>query len=285
MTEVTGSASTLFYVPVRVLRRIRALGKGGIWNNCELRASAPGYLSSRYLLAGKVAGSAQINVGNLIIHRLDDRGTDRGKTISAADLAAPDKAKRDFGKGEAYLRKSDWKHAVQSFRKALDRDPSFSRAWAELARSQQESDVNGAQESFQKALAINPHLVQAYAGLSDIALRNRQWKDLEASTDRLLATNAEGFPQFWMLNAVAKYNLGEVDRAEASVLRGLRLDTQHRYPNPTMEHLFGVILGVKHQYAQAADHLKNYLRLDPRAPDATAVQTQLYRFEQLAAGK
>jgi tetratricopeptide (TPR) repeat protein len=251
------------------------------WNNCELRATAVGFTSGKVSLAGKIAGASVINVGTLFIHHVARSSDDSGSTTTVADLAVPEKAKKDFVKGENSVQKSDWKAAQQNFRKALDRYPRFSAAWAELARTQQQlGDNDAARESFQKALEVNPRLLAAYMGLSGIALQNRRWKDLQDSTDRLLAIDSNAFPQIWLLNAVAKYNLGLVDPAETSILRGLRLDTQHRYPK--MEHLFGVILGVKRQYAQAVDHLKAYLRLSPKAPDAAAVQVELYKFQQLA---
>ena|SRR5581483_2699694 len=248
-------------------------------NNCELRASVVGFSSTKVSLAGKIAGAVSlINVGTLFIHHV---GLAEGDTTTVADLGVPGKAKKDFVKGENSLHKSEWKAAQEDFRKALDRYPHFPAAWAELARSQQHlGDNDAARESFQKAVDLNPRFLPAYMGLCDIALQNRRWKDLQESTERLLAVDSNAFPQFWLLNAVAKYNQGMIDLAETSVLRGLRLDPQHRYPK--MEHLFGVILGVKRQYAQAADHLRAYLRLSPRAPDAAAVEVQLNKFQQLA---
>jgi len=252
------------------------------WNECELRATAIGYTSSRFSFAGKVAGSAQINIGALFIHRSAPDRTSAGQVVTALDLAVPAKARKEFNKGEDSIRKSDWKSAEHSFQKSIAQDSQFAAAWAELARVQQKlGDSDGAIQSFQKALELDPRMLVAYVGLCDIAIQERQWKNLEDSTDRILAINSDAFPQFWFLNAVAKYNLGLVGPAETSVLRGMRLDTQHRFPK--MEHLFGVILGVKRQYAQAADHLKNYLRLDPKAPDASAVAVQLSKFQQLAA--
>ncbi|HZQ69152.1 MAG TPA: tetratricopeptide repeat protein [Terriglobales bacterium] len=265
---------------------LQALGDDGPasladWNYCELRASAVGYTSSKFSFAGKVAGSSQVNVGTLFIHRVNAERATTATTVSAADLAIPEKARKDFGKGEDCALKGDWTSALRSFRRALDRYPQFAAAWVGLAGAQlQLGDRGSAEQSFQKALALDSRLLAAYAGLSEIAVQDRRWRDLETSTDRLLAINSESFPQFWLLNAVAKYNLGMVDRAETSVLRGLRLDTQHRYPK--MEHLLGMILGIKHHYAEAADHLKNYLRLAPDAPDASAVQTQLDKFQQMA---
>ena len=251
------------------------------WNNCELQASAVGFTSTKVSLAGKIAGASLINVGTLFIHHVVRDSREAG-TIPVADLRVPEKARKDFTRGESSVQKSDWKAAQDNFRKALHRYPQFSAAWAELARAQQHlGDSDAARDSFQKALELNPRMLSAYMGLSDIALENRRWKDLQDSTDRLLAIDSNTFPQFWLLNAVAKYNQGLVDLAETSVLRGLRLDTQHHYPK--MEHLFGVILGVKRQYAQAADHLSTYLRLNPKAPDAAAVEVQLYKFQQLAS--
>jgi tetratricopeptide (TPR) repeat protein len=265
---------------------MQALGSGAQvspseLSNCELRANIPGFISSKFSFAGKVPLS-QINVGTIYVHRVrQDVMQNTSQTIALSDLAAPPKAKKDFNKGEDFVQKKDWKSAQQAFQKALDRYPRFAIAWSELARTQRElGDLQGAQQSLYRAVEVDPRFLPAYAGLSDIALQSREWKNLQYSTDRLLSINSETFPQFWLLNAVACYNLGFMDQAETAVLHGLRLDQQHRYPK--MEHLFGMILGIKHQYAAAATHLQNYLRLEPSAPDASAVQVQLNRFQQLA---
>src|SRR5581483_1632772 len=108
----------------------------------------------------------------------------------------PEKARKDFGKGEDCALKGDWTSALRSFRRALDRYPQFAAAWVGLAGAQlQLGDRGSAEQSFQKALALDSRLLAAYAGLSEIAVQDRRWRDLETSTDRLLAINSESFPQ------------------------------------------------------------------------------------------
>ena len=61
--------------------------------------------------------------------------------------------------------------------------------------------------------------------------------------------------------------------AEKSVREGMKLDEEHR--TPKMEYLLAVILVGKHELAEAAEHLRAYLQLAPKADDADAARRQL----------
>jgi tetratricopeptide (TPR) repeat protein len=79
------------------------------------------------------------------------------------------------------------------------------------------------------------------------------------------------------LNAAAYYNLGKLDQAEASITRGLDLDSRHQFAE--MEYLYALILGSKKDYKAAAEHMTAYLQLAPNAPDHEAAQNLLGGYE------
>ena len=80
---------------------------------------------------------------------------------------------------------------------------------------------------------------------------------------------------------MAHYNLKQVDAAEKSVREAERLDTRHEYPDS--EHLLGVILAQRKDFAGAAEHLRAYLQYRPNASDAEAVREQLAQIEKMRA--
>jgi regulator of sirC expression with transglutaminase-like and TPR domain len=82
---------------------------------------------------------------------------------------------------------------------------------------------------------------------------------------------------------VAQFNLRNMEEAEKSAREALKLDPQHRIPK--LEHLLGVILANKADYAGAAAHMKNYIERAPDAADIDTVRKQLVEIEKLLAGR
>jgi Flp pilus assembly protein TadD len=88
------------------------------------------------------------------------------------------------------------------------------------------------------------------------------------------------FPQAHYVRAVANLNLRNFEAAEESAREAQKLDTQHRLPRN--DHLLGVILLQKQDYAGAAQQLRTYLKFAPDSPDASSIKTQAEELEKLA---
>jgi tetratricopeptide (TPR) repeat protein len=119
-------------------------------------------------------------------------------------------------------------------------------------------------------------------GLAQLSADSKQWQSVVDISNKLLALNSVDFPMAWLLNAAAQYNLGNLDAAEKSVQSGVKADSEHRYPR--MEHLWGIILVSKHDYPQAAEHLRQFLRLSTQPNETAEAQKQLQQIEQASAG-
>jgi uncharacterized protein HemY len=89
------------------------------------------------------------------------------------------------------------------------------------------------------------------------------------------------FPQAWLFNAVANYSMRKMDAAEKSAREGISRDPNHRYP--TMNHLLGVLLAMKQDYAESAQNLRDYVRFAPNASDLEDVKKQLAEVEKVAS--
>jgi tetratricopeptide (TPR) repeat protein len=116
--------------------------------------------------------------------------------------------------------------------------------------------------------------------LARLALRDKNWEDLAATTNRLLKLDAADFPEAYYYNALANFRLKKPDDAESSARQALKLDTAHRFPQAS--HILGLLLYRKRDYAGASEQLRNYLQLAPNAPDALQVKGQLAELEHLA---
>lgn len=202
-------------------------------------------------------------------------------TVSVASLAAPPKARKAFDKGEQEARKGRWQAACNYFKTAVAMYPRYALAWLELGRMQiRQNSLVEANESLHQAVTQDSKLIDGYVELARVALQQENWKELAEVSDKLVKVAPESSADYWFLNSVAYFKLGNVPQAEASVTYGLRLDARHEIPQ--MEYLYGLILGSKHNYQAAADHIDAYLRLAPNSEDAEAARNARNAFQQRA---
>ncbi len=248
------------------------------WSNCELRAEASGYRSEKLQLMGEHLGGI-LKVGTIVLHPIALASAGEGFAISATTLAAPDKAKKDFQKGQEQAKKGKWAAAGDYFRRAVQTYPRYALAWLELGRAQmQQQNFMEAQQSFQQATAQDSHLMPAYMELARVSVEQKQWKSLADAPDHILELSPDSPARFCFLNAAANFNMGNIGRAETSVTRGLRLDAKHEIPQ--LEYLYAMVLERQQNYDAAVEHIKSYLRLAPNAADAQQAQQRLAAIEK-----
>ena len=246
--------------------------------DCELRFELDGFAPHAIPLTGITSGPSVTNVGTVIVHRI---ARSSEATVSATAMAVPDKAKKEFEKGKQAESKGRWAAAKEKFKNALQRYPKFALAWLELGRLQaQQKEITAARESFQNALSADSKLIDPYAELTNLAIEQKQWKDVVETTDRVLQVSDANSPKIWFYNAAGNFNLGRIDQAEKSLMRGMRLDREHRVPQ--MEYLLGLVFARKQDYPSAVTHISEYLRLSPSAPDSAVARQQLDEFQKLA---
>lgn len=248
---------------------------------CTVHAEAPGYQSSALDLQGHQSGV--VEVGTILMSPMTEQGGE-ASTVSVASLAAPEKAKKDFAKGQDQARKGRWAAACDSFRKAIQVYPRYALAWLELGRAQvHQSNFNQAQQSFLQATTEDSRLLPAYVELAHIQAAQQQWKQMARTTANIVQLAPESSAAFWFLDSAANFNVHNLQRAESSARRGLRLDAGHHVPQ--LEYLYGLILATKQNYAMAVRHIKSYLQMSPRGQDAREAKLRLAEFEKRASNQ
>lgn len=248
------------------------------YSGCDLMAALAGYRSDRLSLASHRA-LEDPHVGTIVLHRLENV---QGSTISATSAFAPKEAKKAFLKALSQEQKANWSEAERQLRKAVELYPKYAAAWFHLGFTQQsQGNLAGARVSYRQALDADPRYVSPYQQLAVLAAREQKWPDVAEQTDRLLNLNPIDFPDAWMYNAMAKFQLQMFEAAEKSARQGLLTDPNHHYPK--LDQVLGVILTQKHEYPEAATHMRAYLRLAPEATDAVIVQQQLTELEKAGA--
>ena len=282
-TDLGGSFSFQTNFPEPSYASTSQLGASGTQTTeafCELYADSPGYTSERLHLSPGMSEVAQ--VGTIMLHPTEAQPSNESATVSVATLKAPDKAKKAFAKGQQQAKKRNWQSACDYFRRAIEMYPRFALAWLELGRAQlQQHDLAVAQQSFQRAIAEDTHLISGYLELTDLAAKQKEWGLVAGTTDNLAQMAPDLSPKVWFFNSVAKFNLGDMANAERSVKRGLTLDRRHEVPQ--LEYVYGMVLARQHNYVQAVEHIRTYIRIAPHDEGVENANSMLSTIEQLAS--
>ena len=245
---------------------------------CELVAALPGFTSQAIELSA-VDVTESMNVGTIVLHRLAHV---EGFTISATTAMAPPKAKKAFEKGRDEEQKKKWDAAEKKFQEAVQLYPKFAAAWLELGRAQlQRKDETAARQSWQQAVAADPQFVTPHQLLAALAFQQQQWHEVLDQTGIVLRLNPLSFASQWYYSSAANYYLQHYDDAEKSARQGIQTDVEHRIPK--LEYLLGVILARKHDFQGATEHMRNYVRLAPKAPDVAQVNELIAKIEKLSS--
>ncbi len=240
-------------------------------NDCDLQASLPGFRSDVVQLAARFSGSQSANIGRVVLHRMNNV---EGFTLSATTAQAPEAARKALEKGREQIKKSKWEDAQKSFEQAVSIYPKFAVAWFELGQVQlYKKDPIGARTSFQHSIAADSKYINPYNSLTQLALRDQNWRELAEFSEKLLALNSVSFPEFWLWNSLGNYCLRNLAAAEKSARRGLELDLEHNVPR--LEYVLGMVLLKKPDYQEAAQHLQVFLGLATTPVEVAEAQKQL----------
>jgi len=264
-----------------------ALGKQGDsqrqmetqYEGCLVQGAVPGFHSTTVTITQRMLRDDP-NIGTITISRA---GRDAATTLSRTTEIAPPKAIKSFEKARSEMLQHDSDGAERDLKKAVQVDPEFAEAWLQLGKLQQASDPQAARDSFSKALAADPRFVLPYEQLAALAARSGNWKEVLDNTSHIAQLYPDGTAESWYLDALANYQTGKPDLAEASAVKSLALDPRHSILNT--EQLLAVILAGKGDFTAALDHLHNSLKYMPPGPNADLLKQQIAQLEKRIAAK
>lgn len=264
-------------------RNARVSPSGGSdirYDDCELRATMPGFVSTSVPMR-VYAGANQIEVGTIVLTKT---GPAEGSTISVNTMIVPKEAREDFEKGRKSGTEKKFDEAVTELNKAVTIYPQYAAAWSLLGEIHRlQNQFEPARAEYEKALAADPKFMSPYFGLATIAVVENKWTEAVQRTDELIQLNPAAYPMAYFFNAAANLNLGKLDAAELSARKFQQVDRAHTRPDIAL--LLANILTGKHQYAEAAQLYRDYLAVKPDAPNAEALKREAQRLDGLSAAK
>jgi hypothetical protein len=250
------------------------------FSNCDIRAKLSGYRSQSISLTTHRAMDNP-DIGVIVLQRM---GKDEGTTVSMVSLAAPKEARKAFEKGLALMagKKNNVPEAEKEFQRAIDLYPKYAAAWTELGKIQAgRNELVDARRSFDQAMQADPKFLGPFLQISLLAMQARKWQELVDVTDRAIQLDPYEYPQIYLFNAVANYDLKHFETAERSIEAAAKLDTLQQIAE--IPHLQGLLLVQRHEYPAAAERLRTYLKMAPDAEDAALVRTQLAQVDKAVA--
>jgi tetratricopeptide (TPR) repeat protein len=241
---------------------------------CVLRAVLDGYRSeTKPLVKGSLIAGAKL--GRFV---LQPSSSDPTGVASASGEQASKAGKKAYEQALYDAARQYWKNALKSFQKAVLSDPGYSSAWLSLGILQQSSgDREGARKSFAESAQADGKFALPLIRTAVLDAARADWQGTVDYSQKAIDLNPTAFPHAYELNAIGNLYLLKTDAAEKSAAKGLKLDTERRYPE--LEYALGMILKLKNDREGAAKHFQAYVDEAPSAAHVASAKAELARLQ------
>jgi tetratricopeptide (TPR) repeat protein len=210
----------------------------------------------------------------------NDTSGDGRATVSASQLAVPDKARREFEKAQDSLRRNKLLEAASHIERALTFWPRYAEALAlraVLERSQNSPKL--AQADAEKAVEYDPRNGQAYIVLGASYIDLRRWDDAIRSLNQGIAIVPTYWPGYYEMSKamLAKGNFADALRQaeKASILASTNYAPLHMVKGYAY-------LGLGNHVA-ASQELEVYLKQEPTGSTAPQIRKTLDQLHACSA--
>lgn len=200
-----------------------------------------------------------------------------GGVISANDLKAPDKAKKEYRKGTEAISGKKWEKAAEHFRKALEIYPQFDAAYSALgAVYLQQNDAPRAEETFRKGLEVNSANATIQRQLGRILVRSDRFEEADGLLKKAVAANPQDEVAFALL-AYAQLKRNNMPDALANARRAHEMQNHQS----AFVHLIAAeCLEGQQKDQEAVSEYRQYLKEAPESADAKIAKEALARLEK-----
>jgi tetratricopeptide (TPR) repeat protein len=195
-----------------------------------------------------------------------------GGAVAAVDLSVPDKARKEFEKGNAALQKNDLATARKALEKAIQIYPQYAAAYNNLGiLAMKTGDRAAAQAAFQQAIRINDHYPRACTNLARLLLADRNYAEAEGLLNRALTTDPLN-PEALTMLANVQLQTGRFDQAINTAWK------VHSVPHDgfSVVHIVAALaFEARHMPEDAAVEYATYLKESPNGPEAPRASAAL----------
>lgn len=189
----------------------------------------------------------------------------------------PKKARSDFEKGNAALKRAEFGKAKDEYESALAESPDFALAHHNLAVAALNlKDVQRAREEFQAAAKSDPQMTSAYQNLGVLEI---QQQNLDAALGPLQTANRLDPTDLKTLTLLA-YCQALTHQLEAAVLTARRVHSFEDHKGYAYAHMIaGTALQSLGRRDEAIHEYKQFLAEDPSDPRTAAAKQQIHSLQ------
>ena len=201
----------------------------------------------------------------------------REHSITAKELAIPDKAWREYEEAQKDLARRDVDSAVKRLERAVEMAPQFSIAWNNLGTiAYQTRKYLRAEECFRTALAADPAAYEPLVNLGGVLLDLRKLDEAMSCNLHAMLTR----PNDALANAqlgLTYFAVGNFDLAQKYLERAVEIDPAH-FSHPQL--VLAEIHLRRGEKRAAAGNLEDFLKHHPDYPQAEKMRETIAKLRQ-----
>lgn len=200
-------------------------------------------------------------------------------SVSAATLNIPDKARKQFDKGNEALAKGENQKAIDYYLKAVELYPKYAMAFNNLGAAYMKSDDKiHAREAWGKALEADANLGTANLNVARLDMIEDNFKDAILPLEKALAVQPTN-PQILLFMSEAQYMTGHLDDA---LLYARKVHAVEHQKFEMAHIIAGRVLESQNHPDQARVEYELLLKEDSKAPEATEARQSIARIDSVA---
>lgn len=195
--------------------------------------------------------------------------------VSASDLAAPIRARKELEKAVEMIRKQELQQALQKLSKAIAIYPQYAVAYNDLAVIYSRlGDSERENEALQKAISMDPNLELAYLNLGRLHLQDGQYPAAEVALNKAIALNSHD-PVAMLLLSYSEFMDRAFDAAIATSRRAHLLEE----PHATVHRVAALAFEMKNQGQNAIAELETFLQEQPDGLQADEARKEMQQLK------
>lgn len=195
-------------------------------------------------------------------------------TVPMIRLKVPDKARRQFEDGSRAMEQQRWPESRKHFQAAVDLYSDYDLAYNGLGVAcSQLHDMPAARQAFLKAVELNDKFAGAQRNLARFMLAEHNYEEAASLLNRSLAVESKNS---WALTNAAYAEL-ELKRFKEAAEHALQV---HALPHEGLANahvIAAYALDALGRQPEAVLQWKQYLKEDPKGPNAQRAQEALHR--------
>jgi Tfp pilus assembly protein PilF len=239
--------------------------------NCVIRATHAGYTSTEVEVSGVDTTHTTLELPPIKIHA----AAADPETINFSDKGIPSRVMGEWKAAIKALEAQNMSEVATHLEAVTAAAPKAPQAWHALGVIDDKlNKMSDARAAFEHAIEVDSKLLPPYVTLTRLCIKTKDWSCAAKTADALIKVdNKHLYSEIYLHQAVARYELKDLNGAQESVEEAIRLDP--KYQHPRTEYVLGRILEAKGDTAGAKEHMAKYLQLEPAPQDVDLVRAHI----------